>query len=239
MSRSFSRLQRLEEKRNLNKAVWLILGTIVLITLTVTIGFNLLTKLFIFMGNLNSTNKPVEKTDFIPPSPPVFFNLFNATNSAVISLKGTAEPGSGVYLTQNSNQSGNVITFDDGIFEFRKIQLSEGTNNFSAVALDSAGNKSQISDQLTIYYSSKAPALTITTPADKQIISGKDPNLQIQGSTDADVRLIINERVVIVGSDGKFSYKIVLNQGENQITITAVNDTGNKTQNVLTVTYNP
>lgn len=106
MTRTVSRLQRLEEKRNMNKAVWLILGTFVLIGLTVTIGFNLLTKIFIFMGNVNSTNKPVEKSDFIPPGPPVLLSMYDATNSATISLKGVAEPGATVYLTQNS-QTGN------------------------------------------------------------------------------------------------------------------------------------
>ena len=239
MSRSFSRLQRLEEKRNLRKAVLFVLGTGVLIVLTVTIGFNLLTRLFIFMGNVNSTNKPIEKSDFIPPSPPLFLSSFDATNSAVMKLKGTAEPGSTIYLTQNTNPLGNVVTSDDGIFEFGNIKLAEGVNNFSAVAIDGSGNKSQISDPLSISYSSKAPNLSITTPSDKQVITGSNANIQIQGKTDPDVRLTINDRVIIVGSDGTFSYKTVLSQGDNPITLTAVNEIGNKTQKQITVSYNP
>ena len=239
MARSFSRLARLEEKRNLRKAIWLILGTIGLIILTVTLGFNLLTRLFIFMGNINSTNKPVEKTDFIPPSPPVFLNSFDATNSAAMTLTGTAEPGSAVYLTQNSVSKGNVITSDDGLFSFGNIHLTEGENNFSAIAMDNSGNKSQVSDPLIITFSNKAPNLTVTTPADKQQISGSSPNLPVQGMTDPDNRLTINDRVVIVGSDGSFSYNMVLNQGDNSIVISATDQMGNSTQKQLNVTYNP
>jgi hypothetical protein len=239
MARSFSRLQRLEEKRNLRKAVWLILGTIGLAVLTVTLGFNLLTKLFIFMGNVNSTNKPVQKTDFIPPSPPDFLSTFDATNSAAMTLQGTAEPGSTVYLTQNGNTAGNVVTTDDGSFEFGNIRLTVGNNIFSAVAIDGSGNKSQVSDQLSVTYSNKAPSLTVNTPVDKQVVTGSDPKIQVKGTTDADNRLTINDRVIIVAGDGSFTYSMVLNQGDNPINVITTDETGNTTQKQLTVTYNP
>jgi bacillopeptidase F len=169
----------------------------------------------------------------------VFLNTFDATNSAVIDLKGTAEPGSTIYLTQNTTPEGDVVTTEDGIFEFGSIHLSEGQNVFSAVAIDSSGNKSLVSDQSTITYSKKAPNLNLTTPTDKQVITGSNPGIQVQGSTDPDVRLTINDRVVIVGSDGTFNYKFVLNQGDNLITFIAINEVGNSVQKQLTVTYSP
>lgn len=239
MTRSYSRLQRLEERRNFRKAVLFMLGTIILIALTVTTGFNLLTRVFMFMGNINSSNKPVAKTDFIPPSPPVFLSSFDATNSATVTIRGAAEPGATVYLTQNTNPAGDVVTSDDGFFVFGEIHLREAQNIFSAVAIDGSGNKSQVSNQLSISYSSKAPTLKILTPADKHAITGSNPGIQIQGITDPDVRLIINDRVVIVGTDGTFNYKIVLNPGDNQISVNAVNEAGNFVQKQLTVTYTP
>ncbi len=239
MARSFSRLQKLEERRNLIRAVWLILGSVALVALTITLGFNILTKIFLFLGNVNSTNKPVVNTDVIPPGPPTFFTSFEATNSAVITLSGYAEPGATVYLTQNTQAKGNVVSTQDGVFQFPGIKLNPGLNSFSAVAMDAAGNRSQPSVTVEITFSDKGPDLKITVPTDKQIISGGDGTIRITGSTDPDARLTVNDRVVIVSPSGNFNYSLVLNQGDNNLVITATDTTGNQTQKSLTVTYNP
>jgi hypothetical protein len=234
-----TRWQRLEERRNKRKAALLITGTLLIIGLGVVFGFNVLTKIFLFIGNLNSANQPVEKTDFIPPSPPQFFPAVEATNSASLTIKGIAEAGSSVFLTQNSQDTANTVTPQDGVFLFPNLRLKEGTNEFLAVAVDDAGNRSQPSNRLVVYYSNKPPPLTVVSPVDRKVVTGNDPRISITGSTDPEARLTINDRIVIVSYDGKFSYNLVLNPGDTTVVIIATDRNGNQARKEMTLTYNP
>jgi hypothetical protein len=239
MARSITRWQKMEERRNTVRAIWLILLTFLIIGAALFFGFKVLTKIFIFMGNISSMDKPAEKTDFIPPSPPRFLTRLEATNSASLSLKGISEAGASVFLTLNQNPAGDTVALDDGSFEFTHLQLSEGQNTFSAVAIDTAGNRSQISSSLSVRYSSKSPILVINSPLDKQSFSGNESRITISGSVDPDTRLTINDRVVILSAGGKFSYQLGLNSGENLLSIMAVDSFGNRTKKEITVSYHP
>ncbi len=126
MAKPYTRWQRLEEKRNKIRAIQLIFGSVLIIGLSVFFGFKVLTRMFLFITQLNSSGRPVEKTDFIPPSPPVFISRFEATNSANLTLRGIAEPGSMVFLTQNSNSPKSVVTSENGEFEFSQVLLTDG-----------------------------------------------------------------------------------------------------------------
>lgn len=234
-----TRWQKLEERRNTIRAIWLILLTFIIIGGAIFFGFKVLTGIFVFMGNIKSMNKPVEKTDFIPPSPPRFLTRLEATNSAHLSLKGISEAGANVYLNQNEDPAGDTIALDDGSFVFTNLQLSEGQNIFSAVALDTAGNRSQVSPSFFVRYSNKTPSLVVSSPSDKQIFSGSESRISISGTTDPDVRLTINDRVVILSSDGKFNYQLGLNTGDTLLSIVAVDSFGNRTKKDVTVSYRP
>jgi hypothetical protein len=181
----------------------------------------------------------VEKTDLIPPSPPVFVSRFEATNSANLTLRGIAEAGSTIYLTQNLDSIKSVVTPGDGEFEFTKILLADGDNEFSAVAVDVSGNRSQPSDVLHIGFSFKEPKLIIDSPVTGQVISGNNSRIEIKGITDPDARLTINERVIIVATDGRFHHLLGLTSGENNLHILAINKAGNKIQKEIVVIYQP
>ena len=233
-----SRLTRLEERRNLRKATWLAGGTVVLVVTVVILGIPILVKMAGFLGDLKSSSRPVDKNDLIPPVPPAISLPYDATNSARIEIAGSAEPGSTVYLTQNSESQGNAVVGEDGIFRFRDVALKDGNNKFEAVAVDQSGNKSQPSSGVMLLFSNKPPELKIESPTDRQQVSG-EMKVEIKGSTGSDVRLTVNERTVIVNSSGKFATTLSLNSGENALVFVAVDRAGNQTRKELTVTAIP
>lgn len=239
MVRQSSRMQRLEEKRNLKKAILFTLGTLVIVAALATLGFNMLAKFFVFLGDIRSPkNASEEKTDFIPPGPPQIVVPFEATNSAGFSIKGIAEPGTTVYLSRNESEVTNLIVPDEGIFEFEKVSLEEGRNVFTSVAVDEAGNKSQTSSKTMVNFDTSAPSLQITSPNDRQKFSGKDAKVEIKGKTDAECHVSINDRVAIVGNDGSFNLQLGLQPGENSLVIISTDAAGNKARKELSVEYN-
>ena len=240
MIRQSSRMQRLEEKRNVKRAVWFTLGTLVLVAGLATLGFNLLARLFVFWGSIRSPSGTTsEKTDYIPPSPPQIVVPFESTNSATFYIKGIAEPGATVYLSQNDSEVKSLKVPDEGIFEFEKITLTEGANLFTSVAVDDAGNRSQVSGKVAVNFSTKVPTLEISSPNDRQTYTGKEVKVTVKGKTDPGNHVVVNDRVVIVGSDGSFSLQLGLSSGENPLIVVATNSAGNQTKKELIVTFNP
>lgn len=207
------------------------------IVISIFLGFRALTTVFLFISNINKNNQVSTKDDFIPPSPPQLFLPYEATNSAQINIHGYAEPGATVYVTVNKNPLKNVLVSDEGEYFIDEVKLEFGKNDFSAVAIDKAGNESQQSNLKSIIYSDKIPKLEITNPADNAKISGKDSFLEVKGSTDPENRLTINDRVIILNSTGTFNYRLGLSKGENKILISATDRTGNKKEVTLTVNY--
>lgn len=239
MVRQSSRMQKLEEKRNLKKAIWFTLGTLAIVGALATLGFNLLAKFFVFLGDIRSPKGvSQEKTDFIPPGPPQIVVPFEATNSAGFSIRGIAEPGTTVYLSRNEAEVTSLTVPEEGIFEFEKVALEEGKNVFTSVAVDEAGNKSQTSSKSIVNFDTSAPPLQIMSPTDRQKFSGKDAKIEIKGKTDTECHVTINERVAIVGNDGSFNLQLGLNPGENPLVIISTDSAGNMARKELSVEYN-
>lgn len=218
-----SRLTRLEDRRNSRKAVWLILGTIILLALAVFLGIPILVKMAIFFGDLKSSKTPVDKTDLIPPPPPSLSMPYDATNSALQTISGNSEAGSTVYLTLNGESVGNVVTKDDGAFSLGNINLKNGDNALIAVAIDQAGNKGNPSAEVDVYYSNKPPDLTVETSA------VADSKVDIKGTTSGE-RLTANDRLIIIGQGGKFATTINLNPDEKTLVLIATDRAGNQTR---------
>jgi hypothetical protein len=233
-----SRLQRIEEKRNIRKASLLVFITVLLIIAAAIVGIPLLTRMALFFSSFNAQTGN-DKLDNIPPAAPQLVLPYEATNSATISIEGYAEAGSTVYLTQNVETDEITVTEDDGTFIFEDLALKSGENVFSAVAMDKAGNKSLTSAQKQIIYSHKSPKLVIDTPTDRQVVTGESNRMEIKGSTDSGNRVSVNERNIIVGSSGAFTGLYYLANGENVLVFISQDLAGNQTRKEMTVTYNP
>lgn len=231
-----SRLQSVEERTNLRKALWWVVGAGGVIVVMMVVGVPLLIRMAIFLGEVRSSGKGVEKTDVIAPVPPSLAVSYDATNSARQTLAGLAEAGTTVYLTQNGESKGNVVVRENGGFVFGDIVLKEGNNTFGSVAVDQAGNRSQPAKEVTIYYSNKQPKLEIESPTNRQQVMGKQ--VEIKGTTTG-TRLTVNERLIILGAEGKFNTVYNLEPGENVLVFSAVDQAGNQIRKELIVTAIP
>jgi hypothetical protein len=222
----------------MRKATLLTLTTIAVLVGGIILGIPVLTRTAIFMGSLNSKNGIGDKDDNIPPGAPQIFLSYDATNSAIQTISGLSEPGSTVFLTQNTQPKGEVVADNNGRFEFIDVNLTNGDNLFSAVAMDQANNKSLNSSQIHLYFSSEPPKLEVSSPTDRQVVSDKN-YVSLVGSSQNTVRLSVNDRTIILNSNGQFNTNYSLSPGDNILVFTATDGSGNQTRKEMTITYNP
>lgn len=238
MQKRMSLLTRKEEKRNLRKAFLYGFLTILLGITIFFLGVPALIKLAIFVGKINSSFIPPEQSDNVPPSPPVFEPLFEATNSATISLSGFAESESTLKLFFN-NEEKETLVDNDGTFVFNDLNLKDGQNKIYAVAIDKAGNESSDSKRVSVLYDNEAPELEINQPQDGETITDEDNRIELIGKTEEGNDVLINDHFVVVDSEGNFNYQISLNEGENEIKIISKDKAGNQTEKTIKINYSP
>ena len=235
----FSLLSKKESKRSLRQAVFFSLLTIALVALVFIYGIPAIIKMAVFIGNIRSSSTPVESKDNIPPSPPIFKTIPEATNSAKINLYGFAESGSTVKIYLTGQQVNEVVTDNDGNFSLDNLVLTLGKNEIMAVAVDNAGNKSGESEKMVVWYDNQPPELEITQPADQTTITNETGKVEILGKTETEANLSINEHFVVIDNNGNFKYTFPLSQGENLINVVATDRAGNQTIKSLTLNYSP
>lgn len=234
-----TRLIRKEEQKNIRRALIYIVLTLVLAFFLISVGIPLLIKMAIFLGNLRTSSKLPEKNDIIPPSPPRITVPFEATNSAQFSLEGYAEPGAKIMLYNSGLSFGEVIVDTEGQFKADNLKLTQGRNEITAVAQDEASNESQPSTAVIIELDTTPPALEIISPESGTTITGLDSQIEIKGKTEEKVKLSINERLVIIESEGNFNYQYSLKEGENVFKLVAQDEASNETEKELIINYSP
>src|SRR5690606_23917923 len=143
-------------------------------------------------------------------------------------------PGSTLVLEVN-NQKKEQLVGNDGRFSLT-AELTGGENTLNAKAIDNAGNESQSTETFRIVVDKNPPDLTITSPQDKSSYYGsRERQLVIEGETESDANITINDRIVVVNSEGHFTYAISLQEGENIFTVIAKDKAGNETKQEFTV----
>lgn len=202
------------------------------------LGIPALGKFAAFVSDLGKSNKSITVVDQTPPAPPRFNTYPDFTNQANVTLTGTTEAGATVKLTFNGNEQDSLAD-KDGNFSFN-LNLDNGDNNFSAVAVDTAGNISQKSADGKIVFDNKPPKLDVAGPSDGSSFFGSSQRqVTIKGSTDAGVQITINDRIVFVDDNGGFQYTTTLNAGENKFAIKATDAATNTTEKDITLNFTP
>lgn len=79
--------------------------------------------------------------------------------------------------------------------------------------------------------------LQILSPQDEAVVD--TPQVDVTGSASAGAVVSVNDAILIVGADGRFSTTIDLDEGPNLIEVIASNDNGDEMSVILTVTYEP
>jgi hypothetical protein len=232
--RSMRRLERNAKKH----IIWIIILCLVL-------GYAMVFWIIPFMvGGLTYFNKykQVEKGASIVEdtavAPPVLNIPYEATNTATIKIKGYATSDARVELYVGNDLKDTVSVGPDGAFEAPSIALTEGTNAIYGKTV--LGNKTSLpSKAIRVGFSSEKPKLEISEPADNHEVKGGDKKIKVSGITDPENNVLINGAYVIVNNEGKFSTEISLNDGDNTISIQAVNEFGTTENTQRIVKYVP
>jgi len=169
-----------------------------------------------------------------------------ATTSSSLAISGTATDDVGVTQVRWVNSRGGDGTASGTTsWSAPVVALQGGTNIITVTARDAAGNQS--TDVLTVTYSlpdASAPTVSILGPTSVSTYSTASSVVTLGGtaSDDQGVTAVTwtNDRGGSGFSSGTTSWSIPsvsLQGGANVITVTAQDAAGNKSADVLTVTY--
>lgn len=165
---------------------------------------------------------------------------YDATSSAQISLSGTAQSGQKIILLQNGASGADTTANDQGSFSFDSVSLEAGQNTFSAVSENAEGERSNPSNVVTISYVKDAPKLEVSEPANDSTVTQRKQNpVRVRGKTDPGNKVYISDRLQFVSGDGSFTGQVQLSEGENTITVKAVNPAQIETIQEIKVKFSP
>ena len=234
-----SRLSKRLEKQSQKTFFLSILGIIVVIALIFKFGIPLLINFsMLASGNKNSQdNEKNNSASFV--APPVLDPLFDATHSAQINISGKASPKQTINLYVNDDLNEKTETKEDGSFEFKEISLQTGENKIKTKAITNEKKESDYSNTFTVIFKKDPPSLSIDSPTDGQSFSKDDNSINITGKTDSGSKVTVNGFWAIADSDGKFSYNMRLQDGENSIKVVATDEADNNIEKEIKVKYSP
>lgn len=226
----------MEQKTKKNLFLSLV-GIILVLLLVFKFGLPLLINLSLFLSGSKGNQEQTENKDPSFIAPPILNPFPQATSSANVVISGVASKDQVVNLYINDNFINKTKTKEDGTFSFEEaIEPGENVIKAKAVVKD---KESEFSEPLTLVFKSAPPSLDIREPIDGQSF-GKEQNIaDVHGITDPDVKITVNGFWAITDSQGLFSYRLPLQNGENKIKIIATDIAGNRTEKDVRVTYSP
>lgn len=238
MRRHYSRLAKLEEKKNIRSAFFFVALSVVSIVLLFTFGLPVVIKFAGFLTDIKKSGTPVEISDTTPPAPPRIESLPEATSALSLEIKGNTESGATVILFLNSKEK-ELLADKDGNFSYT-FSLSKGENRIFARAKDSSGNESQETQTFTVIFDNEPPKLEINSPENgSQYFGSKERQIVINGTTEPGASVNINDRVVAVEESGEFTFATTLSEGENVFKIIAKDKAENSQETSLTLHFTP
>lgn len=159
----------------------------------------------------------------------------SVTNQASTKIEGTASPTTTIKLKQNDKEVGSAVVGADGKFSI-EAKLLEGANDFVAVAtLDNRVIGE--SEAVNVILDTVKPELKIESPLDGDKTNRE--SVTVEGTVDDAnldwVRVNGKDAPVV---DGKFSKRILLDNGVNEIKVVASDKANNKETKKISVTAN-
>ncbi len=147
--------------------------------------------------------------------------------SDLLVIEGVTEPGATIWLGGGSQP----ITVD-GQGRFRtQTKLAEGTNKIEVRSVDKAGNTTVATRVIDLV--TAPPQVVISSPVEGAWIN--TPKVTVEGQAPAGVMLKINNQAVPISPAGSFRFDLLLDEGDQHIRVTAIDDVGNETSVERTV----
>lgn len=199
-------------------------------------------------GAIGSTTPPGDSTPPAPPSTPDLLassdsgssDADNVTADNTPTITGTAEPGSRIEIRNGTSLIGTTAATADGLWIFTVPEASaftDGSYSLTALAIDAAGNASLPSAplQLTIQPDPTSTPLTVALAASSDTgVPGDGLTalrlVGLNGTAQAGSRIALRNTTTttLAGAGGAFFLpNVLLNNGENLLTIEQLDDAGN------------
>jgi len=232
-----SRLARKTDQKTKKNLLFNILGIILIIFLAFKFGIPLLANLSSFLSGSKTNQELLNSNNPSFIAPPILDSFPEATASAEIIISGIASENQLIDLYINGNLVNTTKTGDNGRFSFNEV-INPGENTIKTKAI--AGDKeSNFSNTIITAFKSAPPSLNIISPTNDQSFE-KDQNfVDIRGTTDVDAKITVNGFWAITDGNGNFSYRLPLQNGDNNIIIISTDAAGNNTEKNMKVTYSP
>jgi hypothetical protein len=234
---AFSRLNRLQDRKEKRRLLLAVVGIITVFALILLFGVKALIGFSLLVDKLRGTTPTTSQQSQLIILPPTIDPPPTATNSATISVTGKGQTGLTLVLYVNNSEFKKLAVKEDGTFMVANVSLTNGTNTISAKLTDAKDNVSDLSNIVSVTYGNTPPRLVISDPTDNTTISGDLNTVTVNGMTDDNVTVTINDRMVVIKTDNSFSYNYPLNEGDNILNIVATDTAGNQTTVQHKVTY--
>lgn len=154
------------------------------------------------------------------------------TNEEEAALEGVTSPNMTVEVYKGEEVAATVTAGADGKFS-APVTLAEGENTFTARVTTERGY-SETSTPVTVTYDADAPVLTVTSPVDGS--KSNRESVTVTGTIEdayLDTVTVNGQNATV--KDGKFSKRILLEEGLNTITVKATDLAGNEVEESVTI----
>ncbi|MGE6625165.1 S8 family serine peptidase [Bacillus pumilus] len=154
------------------------------------------------------------------------------TNKDELEIEGKASSGLDVAIYQNDEEIAKVKTDQSGAFK-EKLTVSSGEHVFTAATVTDKGATKR-SKPVKVIIDQTAPVLTIDTP--KKGEKTNKESLTVEGKVTDDHldQVTVNGKKATI-KGGKYSARILLENGKNTIKVTAKDAAGNKTTKKINI----
>ncbi len=238
-SQQGTRLSRTLEQQSKKQLYIFIPSSIVLIAASIYFGPRILDFIGTHMIKSNAVQQQTKEDTIEFVAPPVFSTMPQATESETITMNGTAtSKNAQVEIYVNNRKVSSVTVDENNSFEVKNIKLQEGQNIVKARTVVDE-RKSEFTKDYIVFYTKEPPKIEEVSPGDGTEFKRGDQEIRVQGKTDPHTTITVNNFRAIVDENGYFSSYLKLNEGENKITIKAVNAAGKEATKEITVRYSP
>jgi len=227
---------QLERQRLIKRLLITVASAVGAVVFLLYVGLPILARLVLFTSSFKEGTSTTQNTKLILP--PVLDPLPEATNSGRIIVSGFAPKETTVKIFVNGDETTKVLADKDGKFTSRDVTIKEGSNTIFATITEKTVESSPSASYMVVYKKGE-PKLEIESPKDGEMFRDDQKEITISGTTDEDNRVVINDRLAIVDTQGRFSYRVQLSDGENKFKISSSDQAGNTVEKEIKVTYSP
>lgn len=231
-----TRRLRTQEKKLRQKIILTLLIFVGATFLFAYVVLPIMAKLAVGLSSLRKESDTGNSTSQAILLPPTLEPATEATNSSRLTITGFASVDTYVIIYRRDVQLVKTPVDKDGKFS-SKITLVEGENQLTVVTYKDEKVSNPVT--LTIIYKSNPPTLDITSPKDGDSFSEDEKDITLEGTTDPDNKVTVNDRLAIVDPQGNFSLSVSLSDGENAFKIVATDDAGNSSELEMKLHYSP